>query len=309
MNRPHLLQRQFRLKVLLLLAFLLFAIISFLSKKPYAVISATSDILSYRVTRKEVAAIPLKDAILRSDDFSFVPKNINNEQASFTGILKPATGAIVHYRAKHDLISIVVEGGASSSGSFYSSDGTEYTLGPRAMFVICASPNTLHFPIAGPAEIGQEFGVIDPIHQSSHTPTPIMSKGTVLIFGRGRIWPYSQDLYPINGGSFTLPAGGRLSSGGTLIPGESSKEEPWFGIATTTPEGFSISATTLSSSLRIYRMGSSGESENFALSVWTQTISDPVFQLGITIVGFIYALLESVKLIKDMLREQPKNEK
>lgn len=303
---PCLLRRQFRLTLLLTFLILFVLIVNLLSTKPYIFISATSDILSYRVVRKEVAIIPLTDALVRSDE----PSVIKGERHLFTGLLKPSTDAIVYYRFTPEKISIVVEGGASSSGILQYSNGTEQKLSQRAMFIVSVAQTPLKYlPIAGPAEIGQEFGVRDTFQGSDKIPTPIMSEGSVLVFGRGRIWPYSKDLYPIIGGSFALPAGGRLSSGDPLVPGAPSEAEPWFGIATITPKGFSISATTLSSSLRIYRMGSSGESEKFALSILTQIFSDPAFQWGILFIGLLDVLFNFFKLIKNTLQNQAQNEK
>ncbi|MCJ2164678.1 MULTISPECIES: hypothetical protein [unclassified Pseudodesulfovibrio] len=278
------------LALLGILSLLLFIQIS--PTDPYVVISATTEVLTYRVSRAEVAAIPLIEAQVRSTDAGFTTLKDEEGRPLFTGLLEPTKDSIVCYRYADGRVSIVVDGGDKSAGTVKLPDGRQHELSTRAMFVVNMSQGTLQrLPIAGPTEIGQEYGVQAVPQGKGAFSRPIMSKGNINVFGRGRFWPYKNDLYPVPGGNIPLPAGGRLSSGDTLIPHSPTAASPWFGIAQITPEGFDISATTVSSNLRLYRMGSTGESETFALSVLTQAISDPVFQWVVLFFGTLQVLI------------------
>lgn len=277
-------------KILFLSPLLLLLYFLVPSSDPYVVISAISDGLTYRVARIEVATIPLVEALVRTDNSDFAKHRGDKERPLFTGILEPAEGSLVSYRYAAGKVSIIVDGGEISAGVLRFSDSSTHTLSKRATFVIDMDTTTLRaLPIAGPAEIGLEFGKIIP--RGGVIPfRPFMSEGNILVFGRGRFEPYKGNLYPILDATFPLPAGGRLSSGDTLLPNVPTEAKPWFGIAQITPAGFSISATTISSSLQLYRMGATGESETIALSTLTQAFSDPVFQWVVIFIGCLPAI-------------------
>lgn len=274
--------------LLTLLFFLLYLLL--VPASPYVVISAVSEVIAYRVSRTEVAAIPLVNAQVRSSDASVLAKRSNNAASFVTGLLQPASNSIVHYRYLSGKVAIIVEGGKKSAGEIRFPDGSTRNLSKRAKFVLDTSNGAMpRLPIAGPAEIGLEYGVQSTPAGNGTFSQPIMSEGSIIVFSRGRIYPYEKELYPVSGATFPLPSGGRLSSGDSLIPNSESDAKPWFGIAQIIPSGFKISATTISPNLHLYRMGSR-ESETFAFSILTQAASDPIFQLIILFIGGLQTL-------------------
>lgn len=272
------------------------------SQQPYIVIDATTEILTYRVRRPEIAAIPLFNATLRGAFDNCPWPTLSESNLPATGILKPVRGSIVKYRFTPERIAIEIEGGDHSAASITLPNGTFYNLPSRVVAIIDTGPRVRPLPIAGPAEIGREFGGLSV--RAGHPPrsNDFMYGGTVKVFGYALLPPFKGSLYS-SGSEFSLPAGGRLTSDDNFDPFETqTTAAPWFGIAELIEKGFKVSATTVSADLRMYRPGATGETERFALGALTRVFNDPsmaVITIFICTFSFIITPLEILIGVKN----------
>lgn len=285
---------------ILLSATSIFVIVLTPERKPYVVIEATSEVLIYRVQRPEVAMVPLLEASIKSD-FKDCPI-ISSSDFPVTGILKPSFNSVVTYRFTPDLIAMSFDGGDESAGTLLLADGNHCNLPARVVVnIVIKSKSMRPLPIAGPAEIGRELGSVTSKKVQLSKCNDFMYGGTVKVFGYARLWPYNGALYTSPGDEFVLPAGGRLTSDDNFNPRhKSSIAAPWFGIAEVSEKGFKISATTVSSDLRMYRPGATGEMERYALGLLTQIFYDPsmaILTVCLLTLSVIMQTLASLKSI------------
>lgn len=273
-------------------------------RKPYVSINAQSEYVAFRVTREKTAGIALIDALPRGNVIE-CSRAEQQHNKRLTGRLEPASGAVVSYRFNEGHIAITVLEGPSGSGVMVFNEGDSCPLGGRSTFIIDDLSGGLNpLPIAGPGEIGREYGEPPiPSGKKKH-PADHMSSGTLLIYGRSRLIPYVDALYPVSYASFPLPAGGRLSSGDSLDPQSvQNNADPWYGITEIRNDGFKISATTTTSSLMLYRPGAAREAEHFALDAFVGPLSDPSVILLTVLFGIIAMTLKSVGVIVSFLKE------
>ncbi|MBG3876403.1 hypothetical protein FVW20_05015 [Desulfovibrio oxamicus] len=274
-------------------------------RKPYVSISANSEFATYRVTREKAAEVPLNEAAYRGDIASCPRLEELTGKKALTGRLEPSTGSIVTYRNYDGEIAIAVSAGPHGPGTLNFADGPPCSLGTRSIFVLNGKTGSVPpLPIAGPADIGREYGEPPIPDGQRHHPTDHMSAGSIQIFGRSRLAPYLGALYPVSSASFPLPAGGRLSSGDNLSPsGQHAQAEPWYGIAEVRNDGFRISATTATANLYLYRPGATGETERFALDAFVGPLSDPSVILLTVFFAIVTMTLKSVSVVITLLRD------
>jgi len=256
------------------------------SPRPYVAINAVSEFLSYRVARPPIAAIPLVEATLRSPGLMC--------PMPFTGILEPARGAVVRYRSSGDKVAIEIAASDKVAATLRSEDARDCEVNGSLTVVIDRNGYVRALPIAGPADIGAEFSAPTMPQARSDTSGKlkpvrnIMWEGSVQAFTRGYL---SGGLSPKADAEFKLPAGGRISSGDTLVASEDNQNvAPWYGIAEITENGLAISATTTTLDLKLYRPGTNrGDAETFRLDFLTNIFSDPtVIRLIIIFAIFSY---------------------
>ncbi len=262
----------------------------------YVSINALSELVRFRVTRPAVAALALRDATFNLTAVGC--SGLNGSPPSFTGVVEPVAGAIVTYRFSKDRIAIQIEAAGSQTAVLRFSDSAECEVSGALSFafdkggVSASGP----FPIVGPTDVGVEFGAPTLPTDKRSGRSGIMWEGSVKVFGRSY---FGGKLYPIADAEFPLPVGGRLSSGDDLEPSKSPPDAvpPWYGTATVTDTGFMISATTVSSDLKLYRPGTRrGEAETFGLGLLTSLFTDPSvawFPLGIAVLSFALQTIAS----------------
>ncbi|GAB7080503.1 hypothetical protein [Megalodesulfovibrio paquesii] len=278
------------------------------SNKPYVVIDATSEMLTYRVRRPGIAAFPLVDARLRGEFATCAWPTMPLPAETVTGSVEPAAGSVVRYRFTPDRIAIDVDGGNRTAGTITLVNGTSYQLPSRIAAVLATQGKALRpLPVAGPAEIGREFGSGTSAGGLAGKGSDFMYGGSIKVYGFALFPPFSGALYS-SGADFALPAGGRLTSGDDFNPlSPQSTAAPWFGIAEPVEKGFRISATTVSSDVRMYRPGATGEVETFALSLLTRIFYDPslaVVTLFLSTFAFLIQPLKTLLEVKKTVQDQ-----
>lgn len=283
----------------------------------YASIDAVSELIRYRVARPVVATMVLQDAMVRSGRIAAdCPSLDDATPVFFTGLVQPSLGAIVTYRASDKGVAIQIESGPPAEKG--DSPGIAATLQfadradcdirdsltitiPRGRLGLerdggdggmSGIPQPL--PLAGPADIGQEFGLPAMPRQGASRIYNIMWEGNIKVFARSSL---SGKLYPLRDSEFPLPAGGRLSAGDSL-----NRLEPfdpaipaWHGTATPSERGFQVSATTVSGDIKLYRPGTrQDEAETFGLGLFADILSDPdlaFLSLTVAVISFVMGAL------------------
>ncbi|UIK04105.1 hypothetical protein [Neorhizobium galegae] len=258
----------------------------------YASVDAVSELVRFRAVRPLIATIPLTDATLIASAEGCVGL-AGDPSPRVTGLLQPSEGAIVSYRAGAGRIAIqivggrlVSENGARIAATFQSSGRADCDLvEPVTVRINNADELVRPLPIAGPADIGQEFGVPTmPTGTASSRIYDIMWEGRVRVFNRTY---FSERLVPVADAEFPLPIGSRLSGGDNLDPKQPVDPAiaAWYGAAIPGEKGLQISATTISKTLQLYRPGTRrDEMETLGLSLLTSTFAD---SLALIIIGFV----------------------
>jgi len=267
-------------------------VVTLLPRKPaFVFVEAQTETLLYRVARPEVAGLPLVDATVRTD----------GETATVaTGLLQPAEGALVRYRWSPAAIAVELSVRQGSAGTLVV-DEEERPLPAWAVAVFphptsADSPAARPLPIAGPAEIGAEFGAPLAPRPGQRRVTGLMRGGEVQVFGRAVLWFNDDALYPVT--DFPLPAGGRLT-GDRPLADEAGSERlaNWYGLARIGDEGFQVNATTETDSLRLHRPGVR-EAETFGIGLLTRLFNDPGLA-AITI--FVVVFTVAMQMLADWL--------
>ncbi len=218
-------------------------------------------------------------------------------------VLLPAEKAIVRYRIRDGAVSVEVEEPPPDSAGKRSptllrmtdplGEETDCVLeGSRHVFRI-ENPRDLLLPIAGPAEIGIEFGAPVASGTAGRRVPNLLLEGRLQIYAKSR---WSRALYPVITDELIVPAGSRLASSRDVTgpaPGD-----PWYGVAIPEEEeeggrAFRISATTESSRLHFFRPGRTGESETFSLGLFTRILGDP----SIAILSFLFVTFFAVSQV------------
>jgi len=242
----------------------------FHTPKPYVTITAVSELVSYRVARPSISAIPLVDASLGAA--------ATQCRSPFTGVLEPERGSIIRYRSSGKEVAIQVVASDKVAATLRSDNDTDCQVMGSLTVVVQRNGYIRALPIAGPADIGAEFAAPTVPNTGDgrgfEQARNIMWEGTVQAFTRGWL---SGGLSPKADADFKLPAGGRISSGDTLVPAQAGQNvAPWYGIAEITERGFNVSATTTSLDLKLYRPGTNpGDAETFRLDFMANILSDP----------------------------------
>jgi hypothetical protein len=257
----------------------------------YASVDAVSELVRFRAVRPLIATIPLTDATLIASGEGCVGL-AGDPSPRVTGLLQPSEGAIVSYRAGAGRIAIqivggrlVSENGARIAATFQSSGRADCDLvEPVTVRINNADELVRPLPIAGPADIGQEFGVPAMPTGTASRIYDIMWEGRVRVFNRTY---YGERLVPVADAEFPLPLGSRLSGGDNLDPKQ--QVDPaiaaWYGAAIPGEKGLQISATTISKTLQLYRPGTRrDEMETLGLNLLTSTFAD---SLTLIITGFV----------------------
>ncbi len=285
----------------LTIAFVLL-VISIPARQPYIVIDAISEMLAYRVCRPGITGVPLFAASMRGDLTNCPLASMSQPNNAITGRLEPYVGTIVTYRYAQGAIAIEINGGSKSAGSLTFANGNICSLPSRVSVTMDTQGRVLRpLPIAGPAEIGREFGSASTMRAQDKQSNDFMYGGSVKVYGYAMLWPFKGALYS-SGADFSLPAGGRVTSNDDFNPlTEQSTAAPWFGIAELDEKGFRISATTVSSDLRMYRPGATGEVETFALGLLTRIFFDPsmaIISIFLCAFSFIMSPLATMMRLK-----------
>ena len=279
------------------------------ARQPYIVIDAISEMLTYRVRRPEIAAMPLFEANLKGDFNNCPWPTMSQPSIAITGMLEPSIGCIVKYRFTPDLVAIDIDGGNKSAGSLTLSNGTYYDLPSRVVAVIGTGGVVRPLPIAGPAEIGREFGSVTTTGAHPRKSNDFMYGGSLKVFGYALLPPFEGALYS-SGADYALPAGGRLTSDDDFDPVKTqSAAAPWFGIAELDKKGFKISATTVSSDLRMYRPGATGERETFALGLLTRIFYDPSLAIITVFLATFSFVMPPLKTLMGLKKRSTTNDK
>ncbi|WP_037076839.1 hypothetical protein [Neorhizobium vignae] len=266
----------------------------------YASVEAVSELVRFRAVRPLIATIPLNGATLIASAEGCAAL-AGDPAPRVTGLLRPSEGAIVSYRAGADRIAIQIVGGFTSrngariAATFQSSGRPDCELvEPVTVRIGNATELVRPLPIAGPADIGQEFGVpVMPTGTASRV-YDIMWEGRVRVFNRTY---FSERLVPVADSEFPLPVGSRLSGGDNLDPQQPIDPSipAWYGTAMPGENGLNISVTTISKKLQLYRPGTRrDEMETLGLSLLTSTFSDPVVLVVTGLVAIFTGVLGAV---------------
>ena len=268
--------------------------------RPYASIEAVSDLVSYRVTRPLAAAIPVRQGKVTAHLADCSDPYFRQKPFFFTGIVEPALNSVVHYRIANGRVSVQIGNHSRGQGVkmvaaiLRTADKADCAVTNRLTLVMDYADGKIigldqPLPIAGPAEIGKEFGAATMPHETREAVSSMMWGGTVRVFGRTVL---SGKLYPAANAEFLLPAGGRLSLGDPLGPVPPEKPaDPMYGVARIGEDSYVVSATTVSSDLKLYRPGTvEGEAETFSLGLLTNLLSDPSVAWLILIIAIFTAV-------------------
>lgn len=262
---------------------------------PLIVAELTSEYVVQTVRRPVLARVPLRSADQIAGEGCSTAAGGKPPDAS-DGTLHPPEGAIVRYRIRGGRLSVEVEeravsDGAASAGRalvrFRTAAGEEIDCelkDPRNVFVMPASSDML-LPIAGPAEIGIEFGAPIASGAQGQRVANLLLEGRLQIFAKSR---WSRALYPVLSSELIVPAGSRLASSTDVTGPEPG--DPWYGVAIPNDSAFRISATIETQELRFYRPGREGEHEYFSLTLFTRILTDP----GIAALSFLVVTLFAV---------------
>jgi hypothetical protein len=250
---------------------------------PYVVIEAEADMMIYKVRRPELAAVPLVAATLREPQLQ--------REELLTALLKPSADSIVRYRWSPGEVAIEVVG-ASSAGELEYADERVVLLPARIRVVQraedCSGAAARPLPIAGPAEIGAEYGVVTTPRLGERRVYGLMHSGTLQIFGRAAMATGDNVLYPV--AQFPLPSAGRLTGSADLSTHATAELAPWYGVADFCGTSLRISATTDTTELRLQRVGAAGESVTFGIGLVTVLLKDPSFT-GLTLVTLAFIVI------------------
>lgn len=268
------------------------------SPAPLVIIELETETLLQSVRRPDTSSIAMTGARLRLQGDAELPEQCSGLVTSdglFSGIVRPAQGALVRYRWHPDGMLITIEGQQDGGTALIGTDEVQCDVPPADALNINLPPPgdldpTSRLPIAGPATAGGEFGVPVLPGQGRRDMTFLRS-GTVKVFGRSG-WPFGQgELYAVEPEGFVIPAGSRLASSGNIaLPGDEAGAS-WYGIAEYSDEGFKVSATAETSRLLLFRPGASGQEETFAAGLLARMFSDPnvafisIAFLVVTVVG------------------------
>lgn len=281
----------------------------------YASIGAVSELVRFRVVRPLIATIALTDATVVAAVEGCAGLG-SADPYLFTGLLQPSQGAIVTYRTSPDWIAIQIEGGRPVRNEERKIAATlQFAAQPDCEIF---EPLTIRMkrrqpgldrplPIAGPADIGKEFGV-PPMPSSVFRGSDMMWEGHVKVFSRTY---FTQELVPVADAEFPLPVGGRLSGGDNLDPRAPVDPEiaAWYGTVTLDDRGFVISATTISQNLQLYRPGTGkDEMEKLGLGILASAFSDPVVVLATSFVLIFTTALGSVASWMGFWRESERKD-
>lgn len=269
------------------------------TKPPFVFIEAETETLSYYVIRPQVAAVPLVDAKIIGLPLTNCGK-LSESQTSITALLQPAIHTIVRYRHSGKKISIQLSN-KNSVGAIHFADETICALPANGITFVIATPShespagpaVRPLPIAGPGEIGVEQGAPS-ITNIEHRIFNTMKTGSLRVYGRTAFPPNRGALYPAEDAEFPLPAGGRLDSGEDFTSGNISNVAAWYGIAHIGENAFQVSVTTESKDLRLFRPGSSGDSERFAVSLFGRLFNDPsvaVISLAVVVFSIVMQVI------------------
>lgn len=248
---------------------------------PLIVINAETEYVAFRVVRPEIAIIALEDTAYRGDNLN-CPK-LQGSQITL-GLLEPARKSIIQYRYAGEKLAISLASSPDAPSHLRFPDETACTLPSVASFVLKKHGNqslgSRPLPIAGPGQIGDEYGppTLPPEQSTSpyYRTLGTMISGELQVFGRTANPINRGTLYPAQNAVFPLPAGGRLASGGGNISSdEMISNASWYGVAMMGDKSLHISVTTESEDLQLFRPGRSSDFERFGISIFARLFSDP----------------------------------
>lgn len=265
---------------------------------PLILIHAQTELVSFIVARPELANIPLYNVELVRHDGKTC-KQLTEQNDLFTGLLQPMVGTRITYRHSGEKIVIEIKPGPLQKGEKHStlaylkfSDDTRCVVHNRLVIRFEPPASENHFminarplPIAGPSEIGKEYGAPLMPRKSGKRTAGLLAGGTLRVFGRATSLISGKEIYPPQHANFIIPKGSRLTS----ISSRGNNEffpNSWYGSVTINEFIFDLSATTEAKELRLYRPGRSQDAELFKTSLLAQIFNDP----SLAIFSFLFVL-------------------
>lgn len=250
-------------------------------------IEAKSEYIKYTTTRQSISNINIFDFIILN-------KNNNCEQLKDCYInnatIEPGVGSEITYRYNGENLSIHIDSTIQGKSYLIFQDLNKVEL-PLSVTLISKNKGNeiakyIHLPIAGPGEIGVEYGS-QSVSTSHKKNNNLLLGGQIKIYGKGIDFLSRNNiskLYPIKDGYYDLPIGGRLLSGDNK--GYTGKDS-LYGIALLDEKYLSISVTTESNELQLYRTGKSSDSETIGANIFSQLFNDPrIAWISIILVSF-----------------------
>lgn len=250
------------------------------SSPPYIVVDADTEFLAYRVVRPELASVPLVDArmsVESPDCAGFA----DPASGTITALLTPDAGAVVQYRWSPTRVSISLKKEGDHVGVLRVYDESVCDLAAaQVRFDMPAptveSPAARPLPIAGPAEIGTEFGEQLAPRPGVARVFDLNSGGTLKVFGRATLPPFRGSIYPAGNVVFPIPAGSRVTSGsGSLSSSAPNDHSSWYGTAEVAADGFRVSITTETDEVFVFRPGFGSQKQVFSVGLLARMFGDP----------------------------------
>lgn len=261
------------------------------------VLDVTAELVTQSVTRADLASVPLANA-RQTLGRSCIPEE-NAEPVN--AVLRPENGATLQYRWTPDRIAVTVAAPEGRQGTQlrYFDEHDEYRecilVDRLNSFVIeLYAPDELDaseeleasderalarawpLPIAGPAEVGAEFGVINIPKAGEPRDFNLLMNGTLQVVGKATMPSARNALVPALSEALAIPAGSRLTSLTDPDAPPDAAGAPWYGLAIVAPNGFRVSATTEASQLYIYRPGiDRDQRELIEVGLFAQFLNDP----------------------------------
>lgn len=262
-------------------------------KPPLVLIDAETGFLSYRVQREDLSSIVLRGAEV-TDTASFCGAGLD-AAGKVNALVRPGAGTTVEYHWLPDQVKITLQSDPANRALIEGEDGTQCRAASGFLtFLLPAKvlQRRPPLPVLGSGQIGVELGVptfVAPLaacrsedlkgqtcidngrHEVpvANEPNPTLHRATARLFGRTSMLFSGGQLYPITDGVFPIPGGSRLQA--------SQETAPFIGSVTLSDDGLSLRAqvTVEADNMRLFRAGQTQQAEVLATGVIARAFSDP----------------------------------
>jgi hypothetical protein len=242
-------------------------------------ISANTEYIKYKVKRKSISAISIYDFKANSKIYACrdIGKEINY------ALIEPGLNSEIIYKYSGEHLAIYITDKGNASYIVFN-DGYRCKLPEKITFISNKRgrdiSNNNPLPIAGPGQLGIEIGAqaINKNEDLDDLSMNLLHGGNMQIFGRAMGFSKNnKTLFPIKDGNYEILQGTRLSSERENSSKETSSynDDSLYGFALTSDNYLTVSLTTESNVLRLFRPGRSGDSEIISVGIYSQLFNDP----------------------------------